>query len=149
MRASCGAASFAFLEEEKAMPDKGNRSVEVTVINDTQADLTVEGPTTQQSWIQGEQPKKGDLLEQYQSSVWGVFVNDPLGTADAFAQLVGLGSYPVGIHFMNQSNGQSTCQVTDNDAVSSIVTRNSGQEQNHSSFTVQLIPAVSANRRKR
>jgi hypothetical protein len=128
------------------MPNQGYRSVEVTVINDTRGDLTVNSPGTAagSTWIQGEKATQGDGLNQYASSVWGVSTNDPQGTAMGHAQLTGLGSFPVALQFVNNHNGNSDCNLTDNDQVTGHITMIDTGERNHSAFTVQLVPLVQA-----
>ena len=124
------------------MADLGYRSVEVAVTNDTRGDLTVQGPQcgSGDNWVQGETPHQGDRLPQYNAAKWGVSTNDVEGGASAQIQLTGLGSWPVSITFANDSSGNSTCTVSQNDMVQGMVIQQNTGEANHSLFTVQLIP---------
>ena len=124
----------------------GVRSVEVFCINDTRGNLTVEGPGlgSESSWIQGMQANSGALLGQYESASLGVFTNAIDSPVSGHFQLVGLGSYPVTLEFQNLVTGQTSCQVTGNNAVAFIVTQVDTDENNHSSFTVLMIPTTTA-----
>lgn len=124
------------------MSNTGYRSVEINVINDTRGDLIVQGPQTaaNSTWIQGEEAKQGDEIQQYNSVKWGVMTNDINGIAQGSVQLTGIGAFPVRITFTNTVSGQSTCVVSPNDAVTGLVTPIQTGEVNHSAFQVQLIP---------
>jgi hypothetical protein len=125
------------------MPDRGYRSIEISVTNDTRGDLVVQAPTcgANDSWIQGEVPSQGDPLNQYNAATWGVLTKDVNNSASGHVQLTGLGSFPVTISFVNDSNGNSSCTVAPNDQVRAIVTPGGASERNHSAYNVQLIPA--------
>lgn len=122
------------------MSNRGYRSIEVTVTNDTPGNLTVQAPQLGSgcSWIGGEEPTAGQTLGAYQSMTWGVSTNDARGAATAGVSLWGLGAYPVTIGFSNDVNGDSSCQVLGNNTVSGASTSVSTGEANHSAYAVRL-----------
>ncbi|MBX5484129.1 MAG: hypothetical protein IRZ16_20070 [Myxococcaceae bacterium] len=128
------------------MPDVGYRSVEITVLNSTKADLSITGATTSGanvSWISEEQPKEKEQLGSSQSAVWGVMTDDVDGSAIGTVVLTGLGEDPVSIHMQNLSNGQSQATVQANDKVQGLVAPIPTGEQNHSAFQVTLMAITS------
>lgn len=128
------------------MPDVGYRSVEISVVNFTKANLTIQSASSSGSnvtWISGEQPKVGSELMQSQGATWGVMTNDSDGSAIGSVVLTGLGESPIMINLQNLANGQSQASVTANDKIHGTVQQQSTGEQNHSGFNITLLPIYS------
>src|SRR5437870_2360817 len=115
------------------MADTGYRSIEVTVINNTQANLSVQAASTNGSnaqWISGEQPKPNQVLEQWQSVTWGVMTNDEDGSVLGTVSLLGYGKYPITINFANPYEGESSANVIGNDKLTGTTTDLGSGEDN-------------------
>ena len=126
------------------MADRGYRSVEVTITNDTRGDLTIQAAgdlPDSGNRIQGEKPTPSSVLKQYSSMLFGVATDDQNGAATAILELTGFGSSPIQISFFNQPDGTSNCSVTPNNAVQAKTTQVDTGEQNHTQFQIQLVPA--------
>ncbi len=129
------------------MADLGYRSIEVVIINDTRGDLVIQAAGAipdSGAWIEGEKSTSGTVLKQYSKLKLGVKTDDDNGLALATFQLTGLGSFPVEISFSSDANGASNCSVTPNDHVQGLTSAISTDEENHTVFLVQLVPALPA-----
>ena len=125
------------------MADRGYRSIEVSITNQTSGDLSVQGASLKAGcmWVQGEGAKPGDILAQYNSVTWGVMTDDLDGPAAASIALHGLGRGPVTVELAYDPAGTQTCQIEGNTAVSAgPVTWQSGAE-NHVAASVDLADA--------
>jgi hypothetical protein len=125
------------------MADRGYRSIEVTVINNTRASLMVQGASTSganSTWISGERPLPGFVLAQFASVTWGVMTTDQNGTADALVMLSGLGHQPVRIQLENRASGDSKVTPVGNDRIHAEHKQIDTGEDNYSQFEVNLNP---------
>lgn len=126
------------------MADAGYRSIEVSVINNSQAALTVRAAqirSVETSWITNETPTVGDVIPQYEGALWGVSTDNPAVTVSGFVTLFGYGNGPVSIDFTNDLYGNSTVNATGNDRIVASVCQIQTQSPNHSIFQVSLAPA--------
>jgi len=124
------------------MAVRGLFSVEVSCTNDALGDMAVNTTSLGAgcSWIAGESASDGGTLGRFTSATWGVFTNEPTGSASGQVELSGLGSAPAMLSFSIAADGASQCTVSANDAVQAIVTPVDTGETGHVQFTVQLIP---------
>ena len=122
------------------MADTGYRSIEVFVSNDLEGDLSVESATlgATASWMSGEEAEEGNLLEEFQTAIWGATTDDEGGAASASVTLGGLGDGFVRIEFSNSSNGQSAVIVTPNNKAQGAVEEIESEDDLHSQFRVRL-----------
>ncbi|RKH13589.1 hypothetical protein D7V97_05075 [Corallococcus sp. CA053C] len=126
------------------MADAGYRSIEVSVVNNTQATLNVRTATitgVDTGWIDGEQATVGEPIEQYAGALWGVSTDNPAATAGATVHLSGFGNVPVAIDFRNDQFGTSTVNATGNDKIRTSVGQLQTSDPNHTIFQVELLPA--------
>lgn len=129
------------------MPDIGYRSIEVSVVNLTQAALVVQSVDTSgdsPGWIAGQQPLIGSMLFQYQSAAWGVMTEATDGSVIATVALSGWGTTPVILQMQNLANGQSQVCITGNDKISGSATRIDTGQANHAEWQVFLTPGTPA-----
>src|SRR5689334_4888988 len=123
--------------------DLGYRSVEVGIRNDLPVALTIESATGN-TWVPGEAPAQGALLEPYFDVVWGVKTDAFNGTASGVVTLTGAGSQPLTITFSNtfseNAPSVSACPTVHNDKCKTVVTKVATGDANHSVFTVQIVP---------
>jgi hypothetical protein len=123
------------------MASQGYRSIEVHVVNNTQADLSVQSAAALSGWfIAGESAQTGAPLPQYADALWGVATDDPTLSAAADVSLVGLGSYPISIRFQNLPNGSSSATVGGNNVIQGTTQEINTGEMNHSAWQVILTP---------
>lgn len=123
--------------------DQGFRSVEVDVTNDSLGNLSVQASSlgVNVTWIPGETPGPGYPVEQYNASMWGAETNDINSNATAQILLTGQGAFPLTIVMSNMSDGTSSVNVIDNDALHGIVNQVDTGEVNHTAFSIQLVSA--------
>lgn len=131
------------------MPDVGYRSLEISVVNCTQAVLVVQAANTSDSslsWIPGEQPQIGSMLPQYQGASWGLTTEDTASSATATVVLSGWGAMPISIQLQNLANGQCQVDVTPNNKLRGVVNELDTGEAMHSEFQIMLEPIPMARR---
>ncbi|RKG79675.1 hypothetical protein D7W79_09750 [Corallococcus exercitus] len=125
------------------MADAGYRSIEVSVINNSQAALTVRAAqvrSIETSWITNETPNVGDVIPQYEGALWGVSTDNPAVTVSGFVTLLGYGNGPVAIDFTNDLYGNSTVSAVGNDKIITTVSQIQTQAPFHTIFQVKLEP---------
>ena len=119
----------------------GYRSAEVTLMNDTIADLDIQDTYLgrSSSWIRDEQPKIGDQLSQYQSMVLGSFTTDALSGVSAFITLSGLGDTPIRVAWELNSQGELSFSIDSNSKIMSDNRAESTGELNHRMWIGTLV----------
>jgi hypothetical protein len=125
------------------MADRGYRSIEVTITNQTSADLTIQVVSlgSGNTWISGEEAKQGGSLLQYDAVTWGVMTKDPDTIAQGRINLFGLGTPAISIEFSNDASGAAKCSVSTNSVVrpgDKQPKQVSGDEDNHVQYACDL-----------
>ena len=120
----------------------GYRSVEVHIMNNTGRDLVIQAASADQgsSWIAGEEATNGFVIKPYDDKVIGVLASET-DAAGSF-QLAGPGSHPLSVILWNKADGTSDVDVTPNEAVRGSKQILDNDEQNHTVFQLQLMPAA-------
>ncbi|WP_437536810.1 hypothetical protein WME79_17110 [Sorangium sp. So ce726] len=125
------------------MADRGYRSIEVTVINNTRASLVVQGGSTagaNSTWIAGERPTTSSVMPQYSIVTWGVMTTDQDSAASASVTLTGLGHKPVQLRMENLASGESKVTPVGNDRIDVHCKQLNTGEDNHSQFELSFNP---------
>jgi|ERR1017187_654820 hypothetical protein len=125
------------------MADLGYRSVEIHVVNNTKADLSVQSAATigpSSAWISGEQADSGQVVKQWGTVRWGVFTHSGADAPSATISLVGLGNEAIQINLINQPDGTSPVTANSNDEVQSSIVQMDSGEDSHTMWKVALSP---------